>query len=60
MHLPDIKVAIPLIFVLWCVAGLLTKGPVMLMYPAMWGIVGLFFLIVHFLVKAPDDQQTST
>lgn len=55
--LPDIKVSLPILFVLWCVAGyLVMEGPVLLIYPAMWLAVGVLFLVVSKLIgDAPAD-----
>ena len=42
--MPDIKISLPIVFALWCVAAWIAfGGPVMLAYPAMWLIVGLAF-----------------
>ena len=41
--LPDIKISLPIIFLVWCVAAVLLNGPVMLAYPAMWLVVGIAF-----------------
>lgn len=42
--LPDIKISLPIIFILWCVAAVFAfKSWVMLAYPIMWAVVGLLF-----------------
>ena len=41
--LPDIRITLPIIFVVWCVAAVWLNGPVMLAYPAMWLVVGAVF-----------------
>ena len=53
MKLPSLKVSIPLIFLIWCVVGVQVHGAVMLAYPAMWAAVGLLFLVIHLLLRAP-------
>ena len=58
MKLPSLKVAIPFIFLVWCIAGVQVHGLVMLAYPAMWGAVGLFFLVLHLLLRAPAAPDT--
>jgi hypothetical protein len=46
--LPDIKVTLPVIFVVWCVGVVLAfDGWVLLAYPAMWGCVGLLFFMLQ-------------
>lgn len=49
--LPDIKISLPILFVLWCAGGYWAMhGPVMLAYPAMWaGVAGLFLVISKLL-----------
>ena len=54
MKLPDLKITLPVIFVLWCVAGVMTHGPVMLAYPAMWGVVGVAFYGLRLLLRSPE------
>ncbi|TWT97059.1 hypothetical protein Pla108_28360 [Botrimarina colliarenosi] len=45
--LPDIKISLPVLFVLWCAGGYWAmNGPVMLAYPAMWLGVAVLFLVV--------------
>ncbi|QDT70117.1 hypothetical protein MalM25_30620 [Planctomycetes bacterium MalM25] len=46
--LPDIKISLPILFVLWCGFGYWAMGqnPVMLAYPAMWAAVVLLFFAV--------------
>ncbi len=53
MKLPSLKFSLPFIFVCWCIAGSLTHGTVILAYPAMWAVVGLFFYGLHVMIKAP-------
>lgn len=49
--LPDIKIALPLLFVLWCVGSVVAmESPVMLVYPAMWAAVALLFYIASKVV----------
>lgn len=44
--LPDIKISLPILFLIWCGAAYaLMGGPVMLAYPAMWAGVALLFLV---------------
>ncbi len=63
MKLPSLKVAIPAIFLLWCLAGVAAKGWVMLVYPAMWAAVAGAFYMLHLLLRtqpAPsgfDEEQ---
>jgi len=59
MHLPSIRIAIPTIFVLWCLAGFVAFGPVILFYPAMWAAVALFFLLVHYLLRSSQGNSPS-
>jgi len=45
--LPDIKIALPVLFVLWCVGSVWAMhSTVMLAYPAMWATVALLFYVV--------------
>ena len=45
--LPDIKISLPLIFVLWCIAAVYAfKSWVMLAYPAMWATIGVLFFVL--------------
>ncbi len=53
MKLPSLKFSLPFIFICWCIAGSLTHGSVILAYPAMWAVVGLFFYGLHVMIKAP-------
>ena len=53
MKLPSLKFSLPFIVVCWCIAGSLTHGSVILAYPAMWAVVGLFFYGLHLVTKAP-------
>lgn len=57
--LPDIKIALPILFLLWCGLGYWAmQGPVMLAYPAMWAGVAVLFLIVSKLAGgAPSDAS---
>ena len=43
--LPDIKVSLPILFLLWCGLALWGfGGPVLLAYPVIWlAVAGLFF-----------------
>lgn len=59
MKLPSLKVSLPLIFLCWCVAGVMTHGWVILAYPAMWAVVGAFFFGLHLLLRAPAAPQPS-
>ncbi len=52
MKFPSLKISIPLIFLIWCIVGVQVHGWVMLAYPAMWGAVGLVFLVLHLALKA--------
>ncbi|MEQ8208637.1 MAG: hypothetical protein RH917_02300 [Lacipirellulaceae bacterium] len=56
MQLPSLKVSIPIIFVAWCVAGVLLRGPVMLAYPAMWAGVAALFGLLHVLLKQEEEE----
>jgi|GEM_PF-6244688 len=64
MKLPSLKFSLPFIFLCWCVAAVQTHGLVMLAYPAMWAVVGLFFFGLHVLTRttaeAPATQATAT
>lgn len=53
MKLPSLKISLPFIFLCWCIAGIQTHGSVLLAYPAMWAVVGLFFFGLHVLTRAP-------
>ena len=45
--LPDIKISLPILLVLWCLGGYWAmNGLVMLAYPAMWAGVAVLFLVV--------------
>lgn len=57
--LPSIKISLPILLVLWCVASVWAfKSPVMLLYPAMWlGVAALFFVVTKFI---PNDDEVST
>ena len=44
--LPDIRISLPIIFGVWCIAAVWLNGPVMLAYPAMWLAVGIVFFAV--------------
>lgn len=59
--LPDIKISLPILVVLWCVAGYWAMGgPVLLLYPAMWGVVTLLFVAgCKLLGSAPDAEAAS-
>ena len=59
MKLPSLKVALPLIFLVWCIVGVLVHGWVMLAYPAMWAGVGLFFWVLHLLLRAPAAPEST-
>ncbi|MEM9352717.1 MAG: hypothetical protein AAGA92_06870 [Planctomycetota bacterium] len=52
MKLPSLKVAIPAIFLFWCVAGVVAKGWVMLVYPGMWAAVAGAFYGLHLMLRA--------
>lgn len=58
MQLPSLKVSIPVIFVLWCVAGVMLRGPVILAYPAMWAAVALLFGVLHVLLKQDEEEPS--
>lgn len=59
MKLPSLKFSLPFIFACWCIAGSLTHGSVILAYPAMWAVVGLFFYGLHVMTKAPADGSAT-
>lgn len=59
MKLPSLKIAIPVIFLIWCIVGVKVHGTVMLAYPAMWAGVGLFFVALHFMLRAPAAPNTT-
>lgn len=59
MKLPPIQFSLPVIFLIWCVAGVYTHGPVMLAYPAIWGTVGLLFLGLNFWLKSTSSGDRS-
>jgi len=45
--LPDIKISLPVLFLLWCVSAWIAfDGYVMLIYPAIWAVVGAMFFAV--------------
>lgn len=54
--LPDIKVSLPILVVIWAAFGYwVMEGPVMLAYPAMWAAVAILFLAVSKLAgRAPE------
>ena len=59
--LPDIKISLPILFVLWCGFGYWAMGqnPVMLAYPAMWGaVVLLFFAATKLAGPATADSPS--
>ncbi len=61
--LPDIKISLPVIIGLWCVAAWLAfDGPVMLAYPAMWLVVGVGFWVLDRVVRSsrPDPASAAT
>lgn len=43
MKLPELPITLAIIAILWVVAGVWAHGWVMLAYPLMWAVVGLFF-----------------
>ena len=53
MKMPSLKISLPFIFLCWCLAGVQSHGVVILAYPAMWAVVGLFFLGLHLLTRGP-------
>ena len=55
--LPDIKISLPIIFLLWCAAAVLLVGPVMLAYPAMWLVVGIAFWAFDRVVRASRPES---
>lgn len=57
MKLPSLKFSLPFIFACWCIAGSLTHGTVILAYPAMWAVVGLFFYGLHVVTKSPANAS---
>ncbi|QDT00186.1 hypothetical protein [Adhaeretor mobilis] len=60
MQLPSLKVSIPVIFIAWCVAGVMLRGPVMLAYPAMWLGVAALFGVLHVMLKQDDEESSQT
>ena len=45
--LPDIKISLPVIFILWCIAAVYAfESWVMLAYPAMWATIGVLFFVL--------------
>ena len=62
MFLPSLRIAIPTIFLIWCIVGVYIHGPVMLAYPAMWLAVGILFLCLSPLLKsrsAPSSDDAA-
>lgn len=58
--LPDIKISLPIIFLVWCVAAWVAfDGPVMLAYPAMWLAVGLAFWAIDRAYRASRPAASS-
>lgn len=59
--LPDIKIMLPLLFVLWCGSAVWAFGsPVMLAYPVMWAaVVGVFLLVSKFAGGGPSTVGES-
>lgn len=56
--LPDIKITLPLIFILWCVGVFIAfDGWVLLAYPAMWGAVGLVFFVMQMVAGKPAPAK---
>lgn len=55
--MPDIKVSLPILFVLWCGLGYWAmQGPVMLAYPVMWlGVAILFFVVSKLFGGTPTE-----
>jgi hypothetical protein len=58
--LPDIKITLPIIFVLWCVAAVMLNGPTMLAYPAMWLVVGIGFWALDRALGASRRTPTAS
>ncbi len=58
--LPDIKVSLPILFVLWCGFGYwaMSQNLVMLAYPAMWAAVVLLFFAVTKLTGPATADST--
>lgn len=58
--LPDIKIALPIMLVLWCAGSIVAMGSaVMLIYPAMWVAVALMFLIVTKMSGGASSETTA-
>ena len=56
--LPDIKITLPLLILLWCAGAVWAFGsPVMLAYPAMWLAVGALFLVVSKIAGGAADAS---
>lgn len=55
--LPDIKIALPLLFVLWCVGSVWAiQSAVLLIYPAMWAAVSVAFLVATKLLSGSSSD----
>lgn len=60
--LPSIKVTLPLLMILWAIGAVLAGMWPLLLYPVMWGAVGLLFLGLHAATgtKAPANSTTGS
>jgi len=57
MKLPSLKFSLPFIFLCWCLVGVKVHGAVILAYPAMWAVVGLFFYGLHVVLRASSGAE---
>jgi len=62
MKLPELPITLAIIAILWAVAGVWAHGWVMLAYPMMWALVGLFFFGLNAAYNAmhPTDETHSS
>ena len=58
--LPSIKVALPLLMILWAVGAWWADMWPLLLYPAMWAAVGLLFLGIHATTGAKQSAGATT
>jgi hypothetical protein len=56
--LPDIKITLPFIFILWCVGVYFAFDSwVLLAYPAMWAAVGVLFFVMQTVAGKAEPNQ---
>lgn len=58
--LPSIKVTLPLLMILWAIGAVLAGMWPLLLYPVMWGAVGLLFLGLHATTGGKTSAAATT